>query len=290
MAKNYPVQWAFDFMHIQQDECISLEQNRGADTWKQLLFKKDDPEFCKALSEISRKMPSDPQRQRVLICLADVARAWNTDELKAQRYTLTRVRELNTKISKASFSLAKKLALRDSLVNRYALGRNDGISFFECAERFSIIQGWGEYKRRTQSDPELFCSNVLPELDRLHERFDAKHWPDMHGLLSALAMLSIEASNGPGRYYDEVSLKAVNSRESSVRDLARALLRRLDNSTEKESGEGVRLSDHGRLPFESSLGHTTIASLVNAVIDADDEPITADNVRKLRGQNTKADN
>ena len=290
MAKIYPVQWAFAFVLKQQDECISLKQYRSADTWKQLLSKKDDPEFCKALNEISRKLTSDQQRQRVLTCLADVAIAWNTDELKAQRDARLKVSELNAEISKASANLAKKLTLRDSLVNRFSVSKNARISFFDCAERFSIIQRWGEYERRMHSDPALFGSNVLPELELLHERFDSKHWPDMHGLLSALAMLSSEAVNGPGQYFDEVSRMAMDSRESSARDLARALLQRLDNSTETEPGEDVRLSDHGKLPFEISLGHTTIASLVNAVIDSDDVPITAENVRKLRSKSKKADN
>lgn len=294
MRKQTDCTWAFVFMQKERDDYAKIGAVGLAEGWDRLLSSGGDPEFIKALKSVSALLDQEEQRKRFLICLADTASAWKPAQVKAQRAALAEIRALHAEVEKDALSLAKKLARIQDLSNEHSVGKTDGMALADCLQRFAMIDRFVDYPRRNHSDYYLFKRYPLPQLDLLFGQYSSKYWPDMHGLLTALATLARDAVRGPGVYYDNVSASAGDSRESSPRDFFRAWMQRMSNDTvtnEFDDGEFVQgWIDAGKLPPDlvNNIPNSTFAALVNAALGITE--MTSDNVRKVRGETKKRTN
>lgn len=180
---------------------------------------------------------------------------WHPNLTKEMRDDVSRINELNAKISQTAYYLSSLLEELEGTSRAFSTAYYDPIS---------LIKSVG-------SQNSLFNAWVEKDLSVLINRFDGKYWPLCSEILDELSDRFADAGVDAG---DPVSKAAIRNSRHSKADFFRALFKHLHGQTGPDSYD---------LDKEFRLRDESWASLANCILDlGSDELVDGAYVKRLR--------
>lgn len=215
--------------------------------------------------ELQAKLHDIPRGiETFLDSVLGVTTVWYPEAISEQRASRERLVEINSLIEK----LANELA--DLIDERTEISCDSGF-YSDC--RYHI----GDVLEKAGESNHLFGFWLKEPLGQLKSEFGVKYWPEISDVVRTLAADALQAEV---KASDTITEAATSAKRSSSSDFVRALYVALAERNER---------NNGRLPNEFRLTDSSMASLVNCLLDLDaDEIIDGPYIKGFRQRDRRA--
>jgi hypothetical protein len=194
-----------------------------------------------------------------------VAALWHPQAISEQRASRERLVEVNKLIVDRANQLAHLIQERDAISN------NSG---FSADYHYHIAKVMEE-----ASEGDALYNHWLKEpMNELRMQFGLKYWPKIYDIVRVLAF---DAQRAKVEASDTITDAATSAKRSSKSDFVRALYVALSERSER---------DNDRLPNDFKLSDSSMASLVNCLLDlAANEVVDSAYIKGFRQRERQAD-
>jgi hypothetical protein len=201
----------------------------------------------------------------VMDSVLGVAALWHPTAITEQRASRERLVELNKQIAERADQLAELIEQREAISNDSGFSSDSHYHIAavmeEASENEALFNGW-----------------LKKPMDQLRTQFGLKYWPKICDIVRVLAL---DARRATVKASDTITDAATSARRSSKSDFVRALYVALAERTER---------DNDRLPTGFKLSDSSMASLVNCLLDLDpNEVVDSAYVKGFRQRARQAD-
>lgn len=243
-----------------------LEYNRAHSIWPSVnrvmeVMLTRRGELTDAYEELYSSLSQHPHALRSFLdIVAGSPRFWGPERIMETREARKELTEINVRIAEAAEALSTLLARRNEIKE---------VSGFSCDTFYHVLD---PIKVAAEEDcNHLFEWHIQEPLDALKYQYDLKYWPNLSSVIEAIGIDAEAAEINAG---DTVTASATSSSRPGLSDFLRALLAQVEENLTSEGGH---------IPLTFRISDTTLASLVNCVLELKvEEIIDAAYVKRFR--------